>query len=180
MGAAASVPTDTCNALTRRGTACSNAAGKGTEHVGYGRCRNHGGASPSGRAHAARLKVADLVKPEGITGPAAIERGLALQNGLVSAIEAQVSEAGLIVDGALNPLVRTLTDELRTLVQIGKLASEAHLEERHMRLEERYGAQLEQLLAEVFETLQLKPADEARALAVVERRLAIVAPAEAA
>jgi hypothetical protein len=34
-------------------TLCTNAKGQGTGHVGFGRCKNHGGASPTGRKHAA-------------------------------------------------------------------------------------------------------------------------------
>ena len=40
-------PTQTCNARLARGSGyCSNEAGKGTDHRGYGRCRLHGGLSP--------------------------------------------------------------------------------------------------------------------------------------
>jgi hypothetical protein len=32
---------------------CSNAKGQGTDHLGFGRCKNHGGSSPNGKRHAA-------------------------------------------------------------------------------------------------------------------------------
>lgn len=32
---------------------CTNAKGQGTDHVGFGRCKHHGGASPNGKKHAA-------------------------------------------------------------------------------------------------------------------------------
>lgn len=41
---------------------CRMRAGRGTDHVGVGNCRNHGGATPNGRA-AARLRLAELVQP---------------------------------------------------------------------------------------------------------------------
>jgi hypothetical protein len=41
---------------------CRMRAGRGTDHVGIGRCSNHGGASPSGRINA-RLRLDQLVAP---------------------------------------------------------------------------------------------------------------------
>lgn len=38
--------TETCNAVNRSGGYCSLAAGSGTNHLGEGRCKYHGGASP--------------------------------------------------------------------------------------------------------------------------------------
>ena len=35
-----------CGAKTRQGDFCRQVAGWGTDHVGYGRCKLHGGASP--------------------------------------------------------------------------------------------------------------------------------------
>lgn len=45
-------PTQTCNARLSRGSGyCSNQAGKGTDHTGYGRCKLHGGLSPRDEGH---------------------------------------------------------------------------------------------------------------------------------
>jgi len=41
---------------------CRMRAGRGTDHVGVGSCRNHGGSTPNGRL-AARLRLAELVQP---------------------------------------------------------------------------------------------------------------------
>ncbi len=38
----------TCGARTRAGQPCSRPAGWGTDHVGEGRCRSHGGCTPRG------------------------------------------------------------------------------------------------------------------------------------
>lgn len=37
---------EVCGAQTRQGHTCKNAAGKGTDHQGSGRCSFHGGATP--------------------------------------------------------------------------------------------------------------------------------------
>lgn len=54
----------TCGAQTRAGKPCARTAGYGTSHVGVGRCKNHGGASPQaelgGRVALARREAAVL------------------------------------------------------------------------------------------------------------------------
>lgn len=44
---------DTCDATTRDGGECKRRAGWGTDHVGEGRCKQHGGngGAPSGEDH---------------------------------------------------------------------------------------------------------------------------------
>jgi len=42
---------DICGAENRHGEPCGMTAGWGTDHVGEGRCRFHGGASPRGSDH---------------------------------------------------------------------------------------------------------------------------------
>lgn len=60
MVATADLPGETldplrCKATNRNGRQCGQRAGWGTSHPGYGFCKRHGGASPNGRAHAAKL-----------------------------------------------------------------------------------------------------------------------------
>lgn len=45
-----------CGATTRQGTDCGHRAGWGTDHPGFGRCKLHGGATPTGRKHAETLR----------------------------------------------------------------------------------------------------------------------------
>jgi len=62
-------PSVNCNARLARGSGyCSNEAGVGTEHRGFGRCKLHGGLSP---------------RDEGVDGPADLFRA----NGLGSIID---------------------------------------------------------------------------------------------
>lgn len=42
-----------CGSPKKSGGTCGNAAGKGTDHLGYGHCKHHGGNSPGG------VKMAD-------------------------------------------------------------------------------------------------------------------------
>ena len=59
-----------CAANKTDGTGpCNNAAGKGTDHVGFGHCSKHSGSTPNGVKHAAkeeaawRQRIADEVDP---------------------------------------------------------------------------------------------------------------------
>lgn len=46
-----------CNAIKRDGKPCSLTAGQGTDHVGIGRCKFHGGSTPTHMHHAAKTQA---------------------------------------------------------------------------------------------------------------------------
>lgn len=48
-----------CGAKTRNGGQCTQAAGWGTDHVGYGKCKLHGGSHRNGRKAAAREEATE-------------------------------------------------------------------------------------------------------------------------
>src|SRR4051794_41334929 len=50
-------PERRCGARTRSGGRCGLPAGHGTDHVGWGRCKLHGGNAPSGRRRAYHLEA---------------------------------------------------------------------------------------------------------------------------
>ena len=56
-----------CGALNRQGRPCRNPAGKGTTHLGLGRCRNHGGVSQV--IHGRRARTPALRHHYAITSP---------------------------------------------------------------------------------------------------------------
>lgn len=49
-----------CGAKTRSGKPCKRGAGAGTERPGFGRCKLHGGATPSGKQAAAKERAVEL------------------------------------------------------------------------------------------------------------------------
>jgi len=49
-----------CGAKNRSGGACRNPAGKGTDHLGSGKCRNHGGSTPITTGRYSLVKRDDL------------------------------------------------------------------------------------------------------------------------
>lgn len=78
----------TCGAKTRKGTPCKARAGHGTDHVGQGKCKLHGGATPirSGRyskiARPRLVEILEGLKNDG-TDPLDLEPELQLLRGLV-------------------------------------------------------------------------------------------------
>lgn len=86
-----------CGANKRQGEGtCTQRAGWGTDHPGVGRCRNHGGSTPTHRQHAqeqqARAQAARLGVPVVTTGAAAVEHALALAHGQMLVAAAVVAE----------------------------------------------------------------------------------------
>lgn len=73
---------DLCGGKKRQGTGtCEQPAGWGTDHAGFGRCKLHGGSTPTGRAEAAtaegRWLLGQLVPDRGpVTDPLAELRQL--------------------------------------------------------------------------------------------------------
>lgn len=51
-----------CGHKKRNGDTCRSPAGTGTDHLGYGPCKSHGGMQYSHRTHAAREQVVDKIE----------------------------------------------------------------------------------------------------------------------
>ncbi len=145
-----------CNAQKRQGPAgglCKEWAGKGTDHVGTGRCRRHGGCAPTGRRAAVREYVADqhrrFGQPIAISPTAALRDEVGRTAGLIATIEAEidrtVDETGqpILVDtSGLHPgpapLVALHHAERRHLVQAARAAVDAGVETVMADLQEAY------------------------------------------
>ena len=59
-----------CGAKNRTGGTCRLAAGQGTTHTGFGRCKHHGGASPNGGKAAEKERAAWHERLAGLIDPA--------------------------------------------------------------------------------------------------------------
>ncbi len=145
-----------CNAQKRQGPAgglCREWAGKGTDHVGTGRCRRHGGCAPTGRRAAVREYVTDqhrrFGQPVAVTPTVALRDEVGRTVGLIATIEAEidriVDETGrpILVDtSGLHPgpapLVALHHAERRHLVQAAKAAVDAGVEVVMADLQEAY------------------------------------------
>jgi hypothetical protein len=159
--AAASVtvqPTDTCNARKRQGEGlCRNRAGMRTTHEGYGRCYLHGGTTPGGVVAAAKQEAAKLgaefqLEPHdalllSVRMAAGFERYCAMR---VAQLEAEqvvvqheqrrVADDGTTVTTStraeLNVWVREHQKAIDQLARIAKVALDAGVDERRLKIEE--------------------------------------------
>ncbi len=147
-----------CGAKTRAGGTCGHPKGWGTEST-FGRCKMHGGATPSGRQfaakEAARAEAARLGAELPLSAHEALELSLALVAGEVSYLRAEVrkldAEDDLIaVD---HPTLRAFAGAVDRLARVGQIAASVGVEERRLQLDslvlERIASALRAALSEV-------------------------------
>ena len=150
-------PSETCNGQTTAGGLCELPSGWGTAHVGYGRCKLHGGSSRSGEVAAARQAAVVL----------ASELRMAPQDALLWTVWLAAAEVDYFnqrvadLDGEkilvehdrrgpeLNAYLRARNDANERLARYSKMALDAGIAERQVRISE---VQLE-LLTDAFSLL---------------------------
>lgn len=163
---------------------CTRPAGWGTKHPGFGRCKLHGGSTPSHTAAAAKAIASAAVVTYGL--PREIDPRDALLEevhrtaGAVAYLADRVREldpAALIwgkteesdqratefpgvnvkQEAKPNAWLVLYREERKHLVEVSRVAIAAGIEERRVRLAESMGAQLAAVLRAVLEGLGLSP-----------------------
>ncbi len=171
------------------GERCGNDAGYGTEHLGVGACKHHGGCTESGMKKAAAILAARTMGAYG-AGEVDIEpheailwcvRMAAHEVQYIARHMADLAEE--VVDAEeqedpnhfasrkLQALMAEKAKSMDRLAKYGKMAVDAGVAQHQIRIAEGYGAMLAQLLGAVFEDLQLSPAQRRMAPLIAERRL---------
>lgn len=154
------------------GKQCGNRAGKGTDHVGTGLCKNHGGRSPGGRKQAQNLEAVKAVQEFGL--PREVEPHQALIEelhrtaGWVAWLGEKVHAEGedrltMIEFGGsddapqpfqLNsPYYDLLTEERKQLAKVAQACISAGVEERRVRVIEQGAAFAAQAIRSVLASL---------------------------
>lgn len=147
-----------CGAKTRSGGHCRLPAGHGTDHVGIGRCRRHGGNTPAHREHAQRELAERAVVAYGL--PRAVSPHQALEEELHRTAGHVAWLAGVIGDLEKHQLygpvgsadgyprqephvwLRLYHEERAHLARIAKTCVDVGIEERRVRVLEQAGQQL--------------------------------------
>ena len=190
-----------CGAKSRQhGGPCKLRAGHGTDHPGFGLCRMHGGNVAAHKKRAAELEMIDMGRVMGM--PIDVDPVQALLN-VIRMTAGEVEYATLMVAGlspdqavetfteeqsgseisytkttnvaTLNIWIRTRHDAMDRLARYAKMAIDAGVAERQVRVAERMGGMLGNLITAVLGELKLSPAQAEIAPMVVQRQLALVA-----
>lgn len=187
-----------CGGTNRSGGPCELAAGQGTDHVGHGNCKHHGGSTPNGVKHGATQRANTLMATYGAprdilpaaalleevryaAGHVAWLRGKvaelepeALTWGIAERTEKQATEfTGVDVTerAALNVWLEAYHRERRYLLDVSKAALVSGVEERLVQLAEAQGLAIVAVLARVFDRLGLTEAQRALAATAVPEEL---------
>lgn len=186
-----------CGAKTRSGTECQRPAGWGTPHQ-TGRCKLHGGRTPSGQKAAQRqeavLAVATYGLAREIDPHAALLEELHRTAGAVAWLQQQVATLELddvthlivtnrggedaggkleVIDERVNVWVDLYQAERTHFVRIAKTCVDVGIDERRIRLAEQQGEMLAQVIRGVLTDLGV--ANHPEAPAVVRRHLTLAA-----
>ena len=158
-----------CGARKKQGTGiCTRPAGWGTDHVGFGNCKLHGGSTPNGSKHAAserdretKANVSALLEAYGVDARDVSDVYVLLGEmvgrmvGLVDLFERKASELdGLVADGEHGESERvmlklyreTVRDTSALLRDVAKL----DIEERRLRLDAKRAEVVAGLLRQVL------------------------------
>lgn len=187
-----------CGAKTRGGTACKQPSGAGTDHQGFGHCKFHGGLSPNGMKYAAKLQAAQLGAELDCDPHEAILK--AVRKAAMWERFCAQKVAGLTDDQLVVPHARTVehTDDragvttvtesraelnlwlrehqhaVRDLAHLGKVAVDAGVAERQVRLAEQLAEDWGRALRAILDELELSAEQRAKAPIVVERHLRLL------
>jgi hypothetical protein len=183
-----------CGAAKRSGGTCGKPAGWGTGHPGVGRCKLHGGTSPSHNRSAAKSMAVVMGAPHDVSPQEALLWCVRIAAGEVRYCSMQVAllddddtvgQPETTLHGADDKLLerRTLApalniwiaarrDAVDRLARYSKMALDAGVAERQVAIAERYGQQLATMLSGVLGDLELTDSQLKRAPAIVQRHLA--------
>lgn len=149
-----------CLAKKRDGNKCQLSAGQGTNHPGIGRCRFHGGNTPSGRRSAAKKQAVLLGAPKEINPLDAIIWCIKMTAGEIEFYteqmalleEAQWTE-NTVMGEQMHVFARMRGECQERLVKFSKDAIQLGLTERAVKLAEQYGNTISLLVRGILDDL---------------------------
>lgn len=164
-----------CGANKRGGTTCTEPAGKGTDHLGYGPCAAHFGATQIGRKNAAHEMAEELMwfygKPLDIDPITALLDEVGRTAGHIAWIGGRIAKMGFEPDKE-NPnntpippeiqgWIKLYQSEREQLVRVSKAALDAGVNERLVQIAEHQGERLADAVDTILKSLHLTPAQQA-------------------
>lgn len=172
-----------CNANKKSGGLCTQPAGAGTDHLGFGNCKWHTGSTPAGRMSAAKKELETRrleALAYGINAEVDIEPHQALLEevrrtaGHVGwlGLKIGVGEEGDLVQSTEKGLVPSVwvslyQQERAQLVRVSKVAIDCGVAERQVAIAEEQGRQLATVISTILDRLELSEAQKSRAPQIV-------------
>jgi hypothetical protein len=169
-------PHGACGAKTRGGGKCKKQKGWGTEHLGTGRCKLHGGNTESGEKSAAKEaavimgQALDVDPHDALLTCVRIAAGeVAYCTGEIGTLE-KATESTMFGE-QLNIWIQVRQKAMLSLAKFSKMALDAGVAERQVQVAERYGEMLATLISGILGDLGLSKAQQKKAPAIVTRHL---------
>lgn len=164
---------------------CRNRAGAGTDHPGWGYCRWHGGNSPAQRTASARAVAQSLARELDVSPTEALLASVRLAAGATEAVRERIVAAEVKVEqdkrqfeknemtGEMQPTAatnelsmwyRVYGEALDRVARCSKMAIDAGISERLVRLEEEKVRTVSEALRRIFADPALALTPEQRAV----------------
>jgi hypothetical protein len=166
-----------CGARKKSGERCRAFAGQGTPHPGIGRCKFHGGSTRNHITNAtiaeARQRMVTFGAPIEVLPQEALLAALHLASGHVAWLREEIGAVQELGTSEAQVLVSLYADERDRLARVAKACLDAGVAERQVKLAERYGSELADLLRAVLSDgeLGLSKSQRERLPAVLRRYL---------
>lgn len=179
-----------CPFIKKDGTPCGQVAGLGTDHLGFGNCKFHGGTSKAHRIHASREMAAQAVRTLGLDVKIDPQRALLEElwrtAGHVVWLRERIEEFesdDLLHLTELGFKPRAFLDvyqkERDHLAKVAKTCLDAGVAERQVRIAEEQGALVAMAIKAILADLDLTPEQAEQAPGVVRRHLSAIPTEEA-
>lgn len=169
-----------CPARKKNGDPCVRGAGWGTDHLGYGLCRFHGGTSSVGHTNGKQAQAEHEVEKYGesrVVDPgAALLEEVYRTAGLVEYLQMRIEQEGDIIETNMfgkqpSAYVKLYMAERKHLASVSKEALAANVSERQIHLMEDQAALFAGALRAILGELDLTPAQRALAPVVIRRHM---------
>lgn len=177
-----------CGAKKRSGEGyCERIAGHGTDHLGVGHCKYHGGATKTQRTAAkkeiARRAVAEYALPREIEPHDALIEELHRAAGAVAWLQSEIAhlervDTAIVGEGGgvryePNVLIRMLAEERDRMVRVAKTCIDVGVEERKVQAIEAQARVFAMAIRGILSDLGVRP-DAPETAVIVRRHLAAV------
>jgi len=170
-----------CGAKTTRGT-CRQAAGWGTNHLGRGRCKWHGGMLPNQRKHLLAAESRLMGCPIDMNPVEAMIWCIRMTAGEIKWLSDQIADIdneedwveNTVVGKQMNVFVRERTAAQHRLFKFSSEAVKLGLAERAIKLAEQYGETIARFMHDVLDELDLTPDQRYLAKVAVRKHLILL------